>query len=53
VTASSEADRICEQMGRNEIRTGPEAAREIARRIEDQGGFWGPRVEIDNTNPPT
>lgn len=27
------------------VRIGPEAAREIARRVEDAGGFWGPRTE--------
>ena len=43
VTKDSGADRVRGQMERGEIRFGPEAAREIAQRIEDQGGFWGPR----------
>jgi len=27
----------------NRTKLGPDAARKIAQRIEDQGGFWGPR----------
>jgi hypothetical protein len=40
VTPSSDADRIQNQIDRGEIRTGPDAAREIAQRIENEGGFW-------------
>lgn len=28
------------------IRIGRSAARDVARRIEDQGGFWGPPKEV-------
>ncbi len=38
-------ERVVGQIERGEVRVGPEAAREIARRIEAQGGFWGPRKE--------
>jgi hypothetical protein len=41
-----DSDRILGQIERSEIRTGPEAAREIAQRIEAQGGFWGPRTGV-------
>jgi hypothetical protein len=40
VTPMSDADRIQGQIDRDEIRTGPDAAREIATRIENEGGFW-------------
>ena len=43
INAPIESERIMCQIERNEIRVGPEAAREIAQRIEAQGGFWGPR----------
>ena len=40
LTPTSDADRIQGQIDRGEIRTGPDAAREIATRIENEGGFW-------------
>lgn len=40
VAPMSDADRIQGQIDRGEIRTGPGAAREIAQRIENEGGFW-------------
>lgn len=36
-------ERVRRQIREGRVRAGAEAAREIARRIEDQGGFWGPR----------
>lgn len=41
----SESERVLGQIERGEIRVGPDAAREIAQRVEAQGGFWGPRDE--------
>lgn len=38
-----DSERILQQIERREVKAGPEAARAIARRIEEQGGFWGPR----------
>lgn len=43
IRPTTEAERVLGQIERGEVRAGPEAAREIARRIEDEGGFWGPR----------
>ncbi|MBM7554541.1 hypothetical protein [Thalassobacillus pellis] len=43
VTPPSESERIQGQIARGEVRAGPEAAREIAAKIEAKGGFWGPR----------
>lgn len=48
IEGMTDAERIQGQIDRGEVRVGPEAAREIARRIEDEGGFWGPRKD----NPP-
>lgn len=42
----TESERSLGQALRGEIRVGPDAAREIARRIESQGGFWGERCEV-------
>lgn len=38
-------ERILGQIERREISAGPDAARKIAQKITDQGGFWGPRKE--------
>lgn len=35
-------ERVLGQITRGEVRAGPDAAREIARRITEQGGFWDP-----------
>lgn len=43
VTPTSDAERIQGQIERGEVRADADAAREIAQRIEDEGGFWGPR----------
>lgn len=43
VRPMSESERVLGQIERGEVRAGPDAAREIAARIEDEGGFWGPR----------
>jgi len=45
IRPTSESERVQEQIERGEVDTSAEAAREIARRIEDEGGFWGPRKE--------
>lgn len=39
----TEFKRLGNQVTLGWARIGPDAARKIARRIEDQGGFWGPR----------
>lgn len=36
----TDAHRIISQITRGTVRVGPDAAREIARRIEAQHGFW-------------
>lgn len=36
----SDAERVQGQIDRGEVRAGPQAAREIAQRIESEGGFW-------------
>ena len=38
-----DGDRQIERADLEEHRIGAEAAREIAKKIEDEGGFWGPR----------
>lgn len=38
-----DSERVIAQIRRGEALAGPEAARRIARRITEQGGFWGPR----------
>lgn len=43
VRPMTEAERVTGQIARGEVRADAEAAREIAQKIEDQGGFWGPR----------
>lgn len=43
VTPPSEEERQMQRVERGEVRIGPDAAREIAQKIEDEGGFWGPR----------
>jgi hypothetical protein len=42
---TTDSERILGQIARGEIRADTAAAREIAQRIEDQGGFWGPRKD--------
>lgn len=39
----SESERVLGQIERGEVDASHSAARKIAQRIEDQGGFWGPR----------
>lgn len=43
IEPATDAERIQGQIDRGEVRVGPDAAREIAARIEAAGGFWGPR----------
>lgn len=43
VTPLSDGERQIERAELGEHRIGPDAAREIAQKIEDEGGFWGPR----------
>lgn len=45
VRPMSESERVLGQIERGEIRAGRDAAREIAARVEAQGGFWGPRQD--------
>ena len=40
VNVPTASEHLHEQVRTGRVRIGPEAAREIARRIEDQGGFW-------------
>lgn len=40
VRPMTDAERVQGQIERGEVRTGPDAVREIAQRIERQGGFW-------------
>lgn len=40
VTPMSDAERVQGQIDRGEVWAGPDAAREIARRIEDSCGYW-------------
>lgn len=40
VTPMTDADRVRGQIARGEVRAGPEAAREIARKIEDGCDYW-------------
>jgi len=42
VTPLSDGQRQIERAELGEHRIGPDAAREIAKNIEAQGGFWGP-----------
>lgn len=35
--------RVQRQIDQGDVDASPEAARKIARRIEDEGGFWGKR----------
>lgn len=37
---STDAERIIGQIERGEVDASPEAAMQIAQRIEDEGGFW-------------
>lgn len=37
--------RIQGQIERNEVDASADATRKIAKRIDDEGGFWGPRKE--------
>lgn len=37
---ATDAERVQGQIERGEVRAGPDAAREIAARIEADGGFW-------------
>ena len=47
VRKPTEYERLVKQLEFGVVRIGPEAARKIARRIERQGGFWGPRVDVE------
>lgn len=38
-----DGERQIERADLGEHRIGPDAAREIAKDVEDKGGFWGPR----------
>lgn len=42
VRSQTDADHIRGQILRGEVDASSNAARMIARRIESQGGFWGP-----------
>lgn len=43
----TEFSKIQNEVTLNQVYIGPEAAREIAQRIEAEGGFWGPRMDQD------
>jgi hypothetical protein len=43
IRATTEAERIQGQIDRGEVDASEDAARLIAQRIEDEGGFWGKR----------
>lgn len=45
----TEEDRLRNQVLSDKVRIGPEAAREIARRIEQQHGFWDFTVRRSNS----
>lgn len=41
---NAELQRLRNQLILGHAYAGPQAARRVARRIEDEGGFWGPRA---------
>lgn len=45
VNAETEEEKLARQVAAGEVQIGPRAARRIAKRIEEEGGFWGPRKE--------
>jgi hypothetical protein len=43
IPPTTDAERVQGQIDRGEVRADADAAREIAARIEAEGGFWAPR----------
>lgn len=44
VRVPTQAESLITRAWVGQIRIGSDAAREIAQRIESEGGFWGPRT---------
>lgn len=45
ITPLTPSERVIERAELGEHRIDADAAREIAQKIEDKGGFWGPRKD--------